>query len=374
MMAGGLWWSAALAAAVLLLFTLPLLPALWELYRPTDDAPLLVVREHDSNTANFAHAFHRWVEAHYLASLQALESHAVRRMPLGRGESCILLGCAVPWVQVGLRGEATVVSQMLMAAGDLVLPARTRFVSEIYARGDVRGGAQSTFRAVLTLGHAVLEPYCVVRRWIHAHGVLRVAARSQLLGRASSQQCIELAPEVVFERLHAPCIRIGQRDRGAQHAEPPLATTESERQVFAPADGTSLRHGHWRLAQDLEIPPRSLCRPALVVHGNLLVGAGCRLCGAAKSRGRLVVGPQSRCDAALVAIDTVEIGRQAQIAGPIISEKGILLRRGSCVGSADAPTTISAPRIWIEPGCTVFGSIWAREHGRSMADVGGVVA
>ena len=356
----GWWWTVGLCLVVTLLFVLPLLPALIELQWPQDAKPLRVVREYDSNVANFAHGFEHFIEAKFAQSLATLAPTEIRSVEMDNGGLCILMGKSATFSLDAIESSSLTVQHLLVCGGDVQLPDQVLYEAEVFTGANFCSGALSAFRAVLAKGSAVLGHDNVVLRWIHACGVLAVGRGGQLFGRASSDARIELAVDVAFERLHAPQIHFGASQLAAV-ALPIVARIPCE-SVLGSMD--RLHGGLWRVPQDVTLPPASVCQYGLVVQGNVLVGALSWLQSSLKANGEIVLHAQCRVDNAVVATEGIEIGSSCHIKGPIISEVEVLVRSGSTVGTAGSPTTISAPRIVIETGVVVFGSVWAREQGQ----------
>lgn len=361
--APGLLMTLGLCALVAMAFIAPMLPALIELLWPTDAKPLRVVREHDSNVANFAHGFQQYVDSQFAESLKDVGATEVRSVPLQSGGTCVVMGKAAEFLLSGGEYAALTVKHLLVGAGDVRLPDNVLYEAEVFATGHFTSGTLSAFRAVLAQGDAVLGRGTVVLRWIHACKVLKVGKAAQLFGRASSDMRIALASGVTFERLHAPEIHFDPSSEGVPASAPQLDSVPRTVHDFALTHKAEMKAGVWHIAGDVELAAASLCTAALVVHGDLRAGAASRFQFPVKSNGDTVFRRECRADDAVVATGRIDIGPDCHIKGPVISEVEVLVRRGSSVGTATAPTTISAPRIVIEPGVVVFGSVWARQYG-----------
>ena len=354
----GVMWTLYLALLVNSLFFLTLLPALKELIWPQDNLPLKVVREHDNNIAHFARGFGRFVETKLGALLSETGETEVRRIPMDSGDPCILLGRSAIFSLTTAEKFTLAVSHLVVGSGNLTLPDHILFEAEVFAKGNFTGGVLAAYRAVLVHGSAVLGKESVILRWIHTHGCLSVGAGVQLFGRASSDERIELMEDVVFERLYAPEIIFGVI---SQFVAPYFVTPLFN---WHPVTDFEEIGAQWRVTSDVSIPPEHACKIPLVVTGNVHIGKGCLLHAAVKSNGEMVLGKNCRIDDAVVATGPLEIGSGCHIKGPIISEVEIRLRQGCVIGAAATPTTISAPRILIEPGVRVHGTVWARTLGK----------
>jgi hypothetical protein len=351
----GIIWTIMLSLTVTLLFLLPMLPALSELYWPRDNKPLRVVREFDGNIANFALGFDGFIESELGGMLRSMSPESFRHETLSSGEPCIVLGktAELPLTE----GAESTLDQMVIGSGNLNLPGNIAYLKEVYASGDFSCGSQTILRAILSHGLIQLAQDSAILRWSHARGELIAEQGVQMFGRASSDSGMKLADGVVFERLYAPRIAFGDE-------------TDRLDSVFLPDDSltewlpdSKTEGNRWRLKKDTSMPPGHLCKATLIAQGSLYIGNDCRMTSAIKSKKDLMLGDRCRCDDAIIAGAHLETGEGCRISGPLISESSILLRRGCIVGSADKPTTVSAPQISIEPGAIVFGTIWARERG-----------
>ena len=353
----GIIWTLLLGFIVLSLFTAVLMPALMELYWPKDNQPLKVLREFDGNIANFAIGFGRLIESELGDALGSFGSGPViRNGNLSSGEPYLYVGdgASLPLSITG--GEGNVFEKTVVCAGNTNLPEDAVFTREIYASHDLNCGHRAIFRAILSRGGISLGRDSAVLRWMHAKGNISVASGSQIMGRTSSDSRINLSENVTFERLNAPRMEFGEM--------PETDLSLKQLAVWTPGGKARRVGSHWAIHGNVSIPPWHECQEALVTEGALDIGSGSRMRAAVKGKKDLKLGAGCRCDDAVIAGNALEIGENCQVSGPLISESSIVLKRGSIVGTEDHPTTVTAPRISIEPGVVVFGSVWAREQGK----------
>jgi len=62
-------------------------------------------------------------------------------------------------------------------------------------------------------------------------------------------------------------------------------------------------------------------------------------------------------EGSLISATRMHVGPQCSIHGPVIAERGVYIATGTRCGSLEHPTTVSAPRIKVEEGVTVFGTL-----------------
>jgi hypothetical protein len=339
-------------------FLLPLIPALREFFRPTDDGPLDMVGLDAGDLTVFANGFRAYLS---------------RQMPLSltgrswRSEAIDALRDGTPVAQLNGRpgmleevlDENRTAKHLVMAGSPLRLQGQETFLLELYARSDFVGGPDAAYRALLAESDAELGERSSVLRWVHAEGILVARAGTQLPGRASAGRELRMDYGVEFARVRAPRIVTGPVQLQLPAAPAPLLTSTFR----LPSSARRLRT-FVRVADDLSIPARETLGVSLVVEGMLRIGAGARVAGSVKAHGPIVVEDGAVVDGALVSRETIEVGANCQIGGPLIAERHATIRRGTSIGRSELPATVTCSSILLEEGCQIFGALAARDRGR----------
>ena len=369
-------------------FLLPLLPALRELIAPTDAEPLTAVGQDAGDLTVFADGFRDYL-ARRLPPAQRLGAAAVTSDSGGEeGSEASAGGTAVavapaepprvgtlldgtPFVQ--LTGSADVlrevaladgsIPRVVIAEGALALPGGETFPLEFLARGPLRAGTGTIFRALLGEDDLTLGAGSEVLRWVHADGTLRLAAGCTVHGRASATGRILLGPDVVFSRMRAAHIA-AVPDAMADHALAQLDDAPTLPPVISgtaklPA-GTLRERGYTRVPGDLTIPAGGTVTGALVVEGRLTLGEGARVGGSVKAHGACTLADDAVIDGTLVSRHGVTLGARCFVRGAIVAEGDVVVGSGCWVGSPTTPASIAAVRVTIRSGAQVFGAISAR--------------
>jgi cytoskeletal protein CcmA (bactofilin family) len=335
-------------------FLLPLLPSLIELCRKSDVLPLNVVPEYAGEIGYFAHSFRTYIHAIQPALKQcgATGSTATGIMPdgaeylvLGRGEDALVLR---------LRGPDGSCPVVLASSTTLLLPPDITFSRDIYANSRFLSGRNNQFRAVLGEEEVHLSSGSRVLRWIHAGGDFVADSECQLLGRVSSDRSIRLESQCRFVRLHAPRIEIGASVGDMRIDVPPERTAHL-------AVERVLHHG------DLVIPAGKTFHGDLVVRGELRICVGARIYGSIKCEKDLFLEPAVVVGGSVITERKMRVGARCLLHGPVIAERSLFLASRTRCGSPESETTVSAPRIAVEEGVLIFGTLWAREQGRVVA-------
>jgi hypothetical protein len=177
-----------------------------------------------------------------------------------------------------------------------------------------------------------------------------VGANAVLHGRLSAERQITLLGPCRFTRVSAPTISCGP-------AGPPA---EGERKPLTDVHFTAARRV---TSEDLVVPPHVTIHGDLVVRGDLVVGANSAIAGSAKAYGTIRLESGATVAGALVAVGPLEICANCTLGGPVVSERAVHVGGGTTIGTLEQPTTVSAPRITVDSGAELHGTLWARDRG-----------
>lgn len=348
----------------LALFALPLLPALSEWRRKSDAQPLNVARDHGGSATTFAERFRDVAARQFAPRLEQLPDGEQLSDRMADGCEYLMLGRAAALPLRPPERSARIVARVIAARGDLHLPGRTLFESEIYAGGSVSSAAGSALRAALARGDIVLAEGCWVLRWAHADGELHIGPSCKCYGRITSNRRIQVGRGSEFARLSAPVVDFEARSDCAGAPAPAPALRRAP--LAAPPNLRDRRGGRWLIDGDLQIPAGRLHRGDIVSTGSLSVQTGSCVLGSLKSNAALRLEAGVRIEGAVVAAGPLFIGSGCQVTGPVVSEQEVHLGSGTTVGRLDRPSSISAPRLRVEASVRVHGSIWVREWGEAI--------
>jgi predicted acyltransferase (DUF342 family) len=340
------------------MLALPLIPSLVELRTKSDAQPLSVIQEHAGEIRHFATSFRTYIAGLQQALQQCVDTGTTAHGVLPDGCEYLIWGRPSRLPDLPTKQKAC--DLVIVAGTEFITPEDTTFSREIYAAEKFSGGEGSTYRAVLGEKNIHLGPDSRVMRWIHAVGDFSADQNCELYGRISADCTIRLGANTQFLRLNAPRIELGSLLPGTEKS--PL-----ESEVFPPAQP---RIVHRLLCEgDFEIAEGEVVSGSVVARGRLLIRSGARVCGSAKSHHEMILEPGVTVDGSLISASTMRIGPNCAIHGPVIAEREIKIAAGTCCGSFDLPTTISSPRVQVQEGVIVFGTLWARESGRIVAQL-----
>lgn len=324
---------------------IPFIPALFELLRPRDAAPLNAVGQDAGKLTYFATSFTERMTSEGLLGTSVPPK-------LSDGTKVRVHNTMEPLVT-----SRAPITDVVVMMDDTPLPDGASIATECLARRTFHSGANGTYRAILGQRDVQLGAGSTVLRWVHANGRLEAATGSRLLGRATSDREILMEPGVQFDRLDAPMVRVG----GGGTMETPIMPT-SAYAPFVPDHAIALGHGYWRVTGDLVVPTDMSLAGSVIVRGNVVVSEGARIEGSIKAHGTIHVKPAAVIMGAVTARGRIVIEDGARLSGPVISETKVTMG-SSVVGIASHRTTVTAPRVELRSGATVYGAVMAADGG-----------
>jgi cytoskeletal protein CcmA (bactofilin family) len=342
---------AVLFAGTLVLFLLPLLPALIEYRRKSDALPLRVIQDHAGEIRHFSQSFRDFVKRLQAPLREVALQGTAASGTLPDGSEYILLASGGIPFYTPQELERGVTDRVVVCALSFNAPDQMVFAKEMHIHGDLQGGAGNVFRAVLAEQDVALGAATMVLRWMHVVGELRAQEKCVFHGRLSSDRLIQLGAGCSFERMNAPRIEFGKVT-----AKPAAIDSSKASQLDAPMQ-------RFLIQGDLDVPGWKVLHGSVVASGDVRLRRGARVAGSVKSNRDLILEEGAQVEGSAICARKMKIGRNCNIHGPILAEHDLLIEAGACCGSAERPTTISAPEIRIRTGALAFGTVWAKEHG-----------
>lgn len=348
-MTGALGFAGVLAGTVAWI-VLPLIPAIRELMAPRDAGPLDAVGSDSGDLTFFADSFRQFVQTGaYAYAEDKTELPDGRRM-----------------ARLFADGTTTISAQtgLVVAPPSSTFPEQTECPAELYGVGDLTVGRACTIRAAFSEGLLTLAPHVNVNRWVHGERALAVGDAVQLLGRATSRGAVALGRGVLFDRILAPYIVVGQATVAPSSLSRDAWELHDSRPQFQLARAAAiLTPQHWLVDENLDIPEGHIFRGSLVVRGRLRIGANAEIRGSVKAHGLLTIGQGAAVTGTAAGRGDIRLMEDARVYGPVISEGTVTLCDRARVGLPNNPASVSADRIMLHDGAEIFGSLSARREG-----------
>jgi len=352
------WAPFALTGVTATLLLLPVTPALYELRKRRDAAPLPTSR-HDGRIANFADAFQSRLEPLLPQLKKCRDERELLRTHID-GMEVLLVGSddfnfdpdAMKGVNAVICGEAATV------------PSGRLVEADVYADSSLELGEGAVLRAALGARDIVLGEKSAVMRWLHARGNIYLRQGSAAYGRLSAGQSICLEKGSGFQRMHAPkIVTVGLNGDGSELIASKAHVCQSETGNRKERDDLFASRERIRVLGNFVLPTRASLNANVIATGEMRIGSGARFFGNAKSYKDTVVEADACVHGSVVCGGTLRLGPRSYVAGPVMAEGDVLMDGGSCVGGPDALTTMSSSGAKIAAGCRLHGTVWARVQG-----------
>jgi cytoskeletal protein CcmA (bactofilin family) len=348
------WAPLILVSATGAMMALPMMPAVVELVRRRDAAPLNT-RKDDGNIQNFAASFRRYIRTAQPALNSCAERHALQEVRLRDGQYALVVGVS------GLCGEIDLSFPNAVLFGRAVwLRDEQVFTKDVYAADVLHAGKKNVFRGVLGEKDIFLGEAGRVLRWIHAEGNVIAEPGVRFYGRLSAGESICLASSCRFERVWAPSVFVGPNTQSATFSPKQFASKISLMTDPRKAIG---KLGRSRVDGDVHLRLGEVFLGNIVATGSIHVGEDTQILGSGKAHGEVRIEDRAQIHGAVVG-RSVRIGADCYIQGPLLAEQSIDLGAGTRIGTLESPATVSAPHIRIGAGCVVHGTLWAGREGK----------
>jgi hypothetical protein len=366
------WAPLGLLLVTAALLALPVVPALLELRKRRDAAPLPTSR-HDGRVTNFAESFHARLEPLRPQFEQCRRTEDLRRISLDKLQVLLVGRDDFDFNSSELESiDALICSRAL-------IPARRIIEADIYAQMTLEVGTQAALRAAYSGGDIIVGQRSTVLRWLHANGNIYLLEGSSAQGRLSARHSIQLEPGCGFEHIFAPqIVTSGSYDEdpadelfkprasavATSHAAVRQLNPHARRVTANPGAVLVPSRPRLRVQGDFVLDPGETMNANVIATGQVRFGPGSRFLGNAKSYHDVIVEDDSRVQGSIVCGGNLRLGARCFVLGPIMAEGNAVIARGTCIGSPDSLTTISVNAAQIATGCTFHGTCWARAGGK----------
>jgi len=357
------WAPLALIGTTAAFLVLPVVPALYELRKRADAAPLPTSR-HDGRIANFAEVFESRMDLLRPRLEECRANNEIRRATLA-GQEVLLVGRRdFDFDPALLRGMVAVI-----CSHGAVIPAASVIEADLHAGEMLEIGEGAALRAALGAGHILAGRNSAILRWLHAHGSVHLRAGSTAYGRLSAGQCILLEPGCHFEHMYAPNILTCGNQKPSATSLPFRTDTDASQPHSVPlavgpaSDVFDSSRSRLRIEGDFILPAGETRKANVIASGVVRFGCGSRLFGSAKGYKDVILEEDSQVHGSIVCGRTLRLGPRSFIAGPATSESNVVIAQGSRVGTAEALTTVTSCEVTIAPECELHGTVWARKLG-----------
>ncbi len=326
-------------AAFLALLFLPFLPGIIELRQKRDVDPLPIQSDNTKDPRHFGHAFRALLERHvpdHEGSLPLKTEIKLRRTESLEVHEVVSIG----------PGESS--SSILVSTGDATIGREAR-VGEIYATGDARVKEAARIRGLACDGSLIMQPGCVVERWIDSEGNSSVGAGCDLGVSASAGGRLKLASGCRFQRLWGLPISTGRARSDA---------------VDQTSKGPPLQDAVVWADKWLSFPDGSVIKSDVITHGDVRVGAGSVVKGSIKAHGDITLARGVTVEGNVVSRRSIRLERGVRVHGNLFAERDLFIGLNARIGQKQSyKSAYSSGKMTLSRGALVYGRLFAEGGG-----------
>lgn len=350
---------------LLVLMTVPFVPALLEWRTRRDARPGGVDPNYSRDPRFFGHAFrHRMGTLQ--AQLAANPEHALRDKTRGDIEL---------HQRVDAAPGATIKATWIATQG-ATIGEKAVMTGDAWAQADATVACRAVLRSFACDGHLVLGEETNVKGWLDAEKSIVIGPRSVVSTSASTDGPLKIAHGAIFYRLWGLPV-ISTDDRGSVPADGapnvekwpwPEGFTVEERVVYArhrfavPVDG---HIAHDIVAYtDVHIGVRAHIGGTVKSHGNIFVDSDAVVEGNLIARGDIHIKPRAHVHGHIFTERDLFIGREARVAGEPLPQPEAGGNRSEAESNFTFKGVESARHMRLEPGVIVYGWVIAGAGGK----------
>jgi predicted acyltransferase (DUF342 family) len=396
-------WYLVFLFITMLLFILPLIPAILEWQTKSDALPMNVSSTYQNDVRFFAKGFNSFLRSKFVEFMDGAREDYTKSVTglLRKNERFNIIGESGRLELNPVEEQKRSISILTLSHFPIVLPSNMLFESEIYCSSTITTASDNIFRALLADGNIYFAENNKVLRWVHSDSSIEAARNCIFYGRISAERSIALAANTRFQRAHAHNVYFGDYKGGivalsdkallennvtTMHHETvqqdPIPQSKGLRAVkagnLAPHNvvniaelATVIDHsaGRWLVDQAITLPDNCYFEGNLVSRGNVTIGKGSVIKGSIKSNETMTIHENVTINGSIVSGKNLNIGEACLIAGPVVAEELVTISKGSIIGTENFLTTISAQNIHVESGVLCYGTLWAREWGMCVQNI-----
>jgi len=331
----------------ILLFFLPFLPGVIELFRKEDAEPLFISMDYIRNPRYFGKAFKRLL---HRATAGFTLSPGVRDIKLSKDEKVELAH------SINISAESQI-NRILYVIGEFVSGGRARFTKEVYVTDNAVIGRDNILQAFAGDMDVAVGKGTQFLRWLDAEGEIRIEEGCNLGINASSGGRLIIGRECLFRRLFGMPIVTGQDyNAGEYNKEMPLSFPET----------LSLPSAFIR-KKDSYIPPGTIFDGNIVFTHDVLIGSGTVIKGDIKCYGKIVLQENVIIEGNIFADKDIIVGQNARIWGHVFSQMSVYISEKTVVSCLDKiKSVIGKKSISIEQGVIIYGFVTTEGEGRTV--------
>ena len=324
-----------------MVFVLPLLPGLIEIFRRSDISALKIWQQHSNRpqsfAINFANKVSELIKHKNASSINQNEPYQV------------IENLKRSLVRNDLRN-------ITLIEDNATIDRYVNAPHEVYVNGNLICKGNNILRALFVEHQLHLGVNTSLLRWGHAKNIY-IEKHSRLQGRVTADEHIYFNGNAQFSYLHAERIQFGVMNNIKTNA-----TKEMSLSKLAKFNRVPYRIQSNRLIffGDCLIPEGRHIQGDIIVHGKLKILSGTYIEGNIKAHKNIYLLPSVIVQGAVTGKMSTYIDSDCLIKGPLVTEIKLSINSNSIIGSLGKKTSVAADLIKIKNSSVIYGTLRAK--------------
>ena len=366
----------------LILIVLPITPAwfAFKQFKPSDR--LIVIREKTDDVRFFAQRFEQLLQQDLGPNAQSFWQQWSRATTSSVFQNKYLIiggQQRVNWITE--QNTANQNNLITLICTKVTLPSHSTWLKDIYSLNDLITGINSTYRVLCSHQDIVIKEGSHIVRWVDAKQ-LSIGSHTQLLGRATATHSITLNQGVCFERLAAPVIYV--RPCTVSSVLTPYDANDTHRSVFEPdlpnsnmpSDIQSLgylfkpediQEGRYSSHRSIYVPSGTHVLADIICSSNVYIDEGAHIHGSIKTGGDVFCMSNVNIEGSIFSKQHIQLEKNCMVTQLIVADQSVFLGENCTVGTPYASSSLNSDHVFLSAGCTLYGSVFARQKGLTLS-------
>jgi len=333
-----------------LLMLIPFVPGIIEFRRPKDNKPVVIDLEYSKDARYFGKSFRKMMLNDTKLN-QPMGADTIR-LSKKRDED-------IRFTMDAEIASGETLTELLYVQDDLHAGNKSRFLKEVYVKGDCRMEENVYLRAMACDGKFESEGGLHVSRWLDVEKDIVLRGGADLGMSTTSGGRLQLYTGVLFNRLYGNPISVGEVSIGKLPILPePLSYFPQQR-----IESISSIALH---TKNLLVKPLQRVETDVVARGKITVSQGATIMGSIKAHGPIRIREGAVVAGNCFSNADIEIEKGARVGGNVFCQGKLILGPGVIIGKPDGvKSAVARVGMVMHEGAVIFGYVLAEGGGKT---------
>lgn len=336
--------------AFALLMLIPFVPGIIEFSKPKDNKPVVINMDYSKDARYFGKSFRKMVLNNSTYN-QPMGEETIR-LSKNRDEGIRFA------MDVEMKaGESE--SELLYVTDNLHAGNKSRFLKEVYVKGDCKIEENVYMRALACDGAFEAEKGLRVVRWLDVEKGIVLKGRADLGMSTTTAGRLQLFTDVRFSRLYGNPVCVGDvQVKKLPNLPEPLSYFPQQR-----IDSISSVALH---TKNMMVKPLQRVETDVIASGKITVSQGATIMGSIKAHGPIRIRDGAVIAGNCFGNSDIEIEKGARVGGNVFCQGKLTLGPGVVIGKpGSVKSAVARVGMVMHEGVVIFGYVLAEGGGET---------